>query len=1131
MSNTVNPLRGLARDPRLLARLRAGAADDAPAGGGAATAGQVSARPARAAPGWCATAGQEQIWFFDTMIPGTVVSNVALLVEVTGPLDLTALRRALTVLAARHEPLHTAFLAGDEHVEPVPAAQPAEPLRVHDLGAVVDGDRAQRELVDEAVRRPFDLAVGPLWRMVAIRRGDVSHLLVLVIHHIVSDGYSLLVFGRELVHAYRCLAAGHAPDFAPLPVTYHEFARWQREQLEGQEAAADLRYWQSTLRDLPHPVEWPYQREDGQLDGYDAETVEVSIDEPLSAAIRRFATAQRCSPYMVLLAGFAGLVHRVTGCADLVVGTPSAGRPPHVGDELIGYFANMLALRLRIGQNPTGRSLLETVREESLEGLAHQRTPFLDVVRAVAPPRRTGTHPIYQMIFTSPPPLPSETVGETGFRFIEGNSGQSLYDLEMQIPESDGARHGFLRYRSQLFDREQAQALVDAYLRLVTQLVDRPDRALSTYSLLAPEVRGRVVSEWNDTTRPYPADRSLSQLFEQRVDADPHAPALDYPGIRRSYGELDALSNQLARHLIARGVRAEDRVGICLRRSADWIVCALAVIKAGAAYVPLDPDYPPDSLAHMTRACGAKIVVAHRAVRDRLPETDVVVLDDAWNIIAAQPQTRPGIHAAPDALAYVMFTSGSTGRPKGVAVTHRNVVRLVRGTDYVSLRPGDTMAQASNISFDAATFEVWGALLNGGRLVGLTKPELLDTAALGARLRQAGVDTLFLTTSLAMQVARSAPQTLSGVRQLVFGGEQPDAYAIANLLAHDPPARIVNGYGPTETTTFAAAHTCAAPAAAGERIPIGRPIANTQIYVLDGAGAPVAPGVAGELCIGGDGVARGYWNEPELTAARFVPDHLSGRRGARLYRTGDLGRFRHDGAIEYLGRIDRQVKIRGFRVEPGEVEDCLHRSGLVRHAAVRPWRDPTGEMMLVGYLVLAEPGRGEQPVREHLRAMLPAHLVPAVLIAVDELPLTDNGKLDERALPPPRPAGAGGEQRPDTDTEAQVAAAWQELLGVADIGRYDNFFDLGGHSLRVTRAVARLATLRGVDIPLVTLYEHPTVAGFAAAVDQLCAAAAPAAEQAPEPGGDVGDLLDELLTLDDAGLARLVDTQHGDGDE
>jgi amino acid adenylation domain-containing protein len=1125
MPNTANPLRGITRDRSLVARLHDG------------TSGELVTSAAEPVPAWCATPGQEQVWFFDTMTPGTAVSNLPLLVDVDGPVDLTAVRRAVNLIVARHEPLRTAFVSFEDSVLPVPAARPYEPVVVHDLATVPPDEReaAERRLVAEVAREPFDLAEGPLWRMAVIRRSDVSHLLVIVTHHIVSDGYSMVVLRQELIEVYRSLLAGRAPDLAPVPVTYQEFARWQRDRLAGAPARADLEYWREALRDLPGPVEWPYAQGGREHSRYDAETVEVTIDAELSAGIRRFASTERCSPQMVLLAGLAGLIHRVTGGTDVLIGTPTAGRPPHVGDGVIGYFVNMLALRLPIGADPTGRSLLHSARDASLDGLAHQGTPFLDVVRVLQPERRPGVHPIYQIIFTSPPPLDSCTVGATTFGFAEAGSGDSLYDIELQLPETAGARHGFLKYRTALFDREQAQALVDGYLRLLTCLIASPDRPVAGYPLLNERVRDRVVREWNSTATGYPRDSSLPELFEEQVDATPDAIALDYAGTRLTYRELDRRANQLAHHLAAHGVGVEDRVGLCVDRSSDWMLCALAVIKLGAAYVPLDPEYPLDSLAHMVAACGATVLVAQRRSRDRVPSgATVLVLDDEWAAVEGRPTSRPGTRIHPDGLAYVMFTSGSTGRPKGVAVTNRNVVRLVRGTDYVSLRPGDTMAQASNISFDAATFEVWGALLNGGRLVGVSKADLLDPVRLGERLREQHVDTMFLTTSLAMQLARLAPETLGCLRQFIFGGELPDAYAIGNLLAHDPPERVLNAYGPTETTTFASTLPCVGPIEPGARVPIGRPIANTRIYVLDDRGEPVAPGVAGELYIGGDGLARGYWNEPALTASRFVPDRLSGEPGARLYRTGDLGRFRTDGAIEYLGRIDRQVKIRGFRVEPGEVEDCLHRSGLVRHAAVRPWRDPDGDVTLVGYLVLADPDRGEAAVHEYLRGALPAHLVPTVLVAVSELPLTANGKLDEQALPPPR-RSTGTADSAETETERQVAAAWQELLGVPAIGRHDNFFELGGHSLRVTRAVARIAEQRGVDIPLVTLFEHPTVAGFAAAVDELRAAAADVLRTAAAPADDgtggIAELLDEVSRLSAADLALLAGAERGEPGE
>jgi amino acid adenylation domain-containing protein len=634
--------------------------------------------------------------------------------------------------------------------------------------------------------------------------------------------------------------------------------------------------------------------------------------------------------------------------------------------------------------------------------------------------------------------------------------------------------------------------------------------------LLSDAEREQTVVAWNDTAVAYPRNGSLAVLFEEQADRSPDAPALRFGDDQLSYRELDERANQLAHALAGLGVGAEARVGLCLGYGADWVIGALAAVKLAAVYVPLDPDYPADRLAYMAEDSDVRVVLVRSATAGRLAGTaaHLVDLDEVAPAIAAGPLGRLARPAHPDHLAYLMYTSGSTGRPKGVAVTHRNVVRLVLGIDYVDFRPGDSVAQCSNISFDAATFEVWGALLNGARLAGITKDDILDPARLGERIREEGIDILFLTTSLGMQVARDHPAALAGLRCFVFGGEQADPHALRALLAHGAPQRLVNGYGPTETTTFAAAHECHGLGPGDTVVPIGRPLSNTTLYVLDESLDPVPADVEGELYIGGDGVARGYVNRPGLTADRFVPDHLGGVPGRRLYRTGDRGRHRPDGTVEVLGRADRQLKVRGFRIEPGEIEDCLLRTGLVRHATVQPWHDAAGDTHLVGYVVPAEPEVTTEAVRARLSDELPDYMVPHLIVSLLALPVTVNGKLDVRALPDPT-----GQFRdrvdgnaPGTPGERRIADVWREVLGVAEVGRHDSFFHLGGHSLKATQVVSRVSAAFGTQVPLRLLFDHQTLAAFAAAVDGLAAAPGRAAVAGPaRPAnnalGSIADLL------------------------
>ncbi|MCW3845271.1 non-ribosomal peptide synthetase [Micromonospora yasonensis] len=651
---------------------------------------------------------------------------------------------------------------------------------------------------------------------------------------------------------------------------------------------------------------------------------------------------------------------------------------------------------------------------------------------------------------------------------------------------------------------------------LLARAATRPDGRLSDLPLLDEETRRRFVAEANATDTAYPRERSVPELFAEWAARRPDAPALRDGDRVIGYGELDRRANRLAGRLRERGVGGESLVGLCFADTATWVVAALATLKAGAAYLPLDPGYPVERLALMCADARPAVLLHPAALADRLPDdgTPRLVVDHE---AGDGPDEPPAVTVHPDQLAYVMYTSGSTGRPKGTGVSHRNIVRLVRDTDFVDVRPDDVMGQAATMSFDAATLEVWGALLNGACLADLDINDVIVPDRLRERLRDTGVTMMFLATSVARQLATEAPDALAALRYLTFGGEQADRTAVRRLRAACPDTTLVNGYGPTEGTTYTTTYDCARLTDEDTVVPIGAPVANTRVYVLDHHLQPVPPGVLGELFIGGDGVARGYLGRPGQTAEAFVPDPFGPRPGGRLYRTGDLVRQRPDGLIEFVGRVDHQVKIRGYRVEPGEVTEALRGGGLVRDAYVRADRDAAGDARLVAYVVPAD-GVDVAAIRDRAREQLPDHLVPAVFVPLPGLPLNRNGKVDAAALPAPEEAAEPESVALRTSTERTVAEIWQDVLGVPVRDRDDDFFDLGGRSLKATRVRSRLAVAIGADVPLRLVFDHPTVAALAAAADEIAAAADRPAAAAESPGplpagppaGDLAGLLDQL---------------------
>ncbi|MEV0428716.1 non-ribosomal peptide synthetase [Micromonospora sp. NPDC050495] len=815
---------------------------------------------------------------------------------------------------------------------------------------------------------------------------------------------------------------------------------------------------QPQVRALPEPPELPYPPAPAGP-GVAVVALPAGSDESL----------------VVVLAGLLALLRRRTGRRELLAEVPA-------GD-------GWRPLPLRLSADPTWRELRDLVRAATADA-ATADAATADAATGDGPEPEPAAGAYRPVVSIGPDPLPAGARGE----------------LRLTV-----AADGTLTVR-----HRHAEPVAAELTLLLARLRDRPDGRLSDLSLLDDETHRRSVLAVNATDTGYPRDRSVPELFAEWAARRPDAPALRDGDRVLSYRELDRRSNRLAGRLRALGVGAESLVGLCFADTAGWVVAALATLKAGAAYLPLDPGYPVERLALMCADARPAVLLHPAALADRLPAdgTPRLAVDDATG---DGPDAPPTVTVHPDQLAYVMYTSGSTGRPKGTGVSHRNIVRLVRDTDYVAVRPDDVMGQAATMSFDAATLEVWGALLNGACLADLDIDDVIVPERLRRRLREQGVTMMFLATSVARQLATEAPDALAALRYLTFGGEQADGTAVRRLRAACPDTTLVNGYGPTEGTTYTTTYDCARLADDDPVVPIGGPVANTRVYVLDHLLQPVPPGVLGELFIGGDGVARGYLGRPGQTAEMFLPDPFGPRPGGRLYRTGDLVRQRPDGLIEFVGRVDHQVKIRGYRVEPGEVTGALRGGGLVDDAYVRADRDAAGDARLVAYVVPAA-GADLPAICARAREQLPDHLVPAVFVALPALPLNRNGKVDAAALPDP---GAASEPAPDlplTPTEQAVAEIWQDVLGVPVRGRDDDFFDLGGRSLKATRVRSRLSAAIGAEVPLRLVFDHPTVAALAAAADEIAAAAgrpvAAAGPADPLPGGppaaDLAGLLDQL---------------------
>jgi amino acid adenylation domain-containing protein len=1043
---------------------------------------------------------QERLWFLDQLRPGEISYNLPFALRLRGALDVDALERALGEIVRRHDALRTVFQERGGTPVQVIAPFGGLPLPVTDLSHLPPEMReaeVQRELVAESGTRPFDLAVGPLFRVSLLRLDAREHVLLLSQHHIVSDGWSMGVLYRELSALYEAYREGGKSPLPELPVQYADYAVWEREQVEGAVLDRQLSYWRERLAGAPELLELPTDRPRPPVQTYRGGTVPVELSAELLERLQALGRGEGATLYMVLLGAFQVLLSKYSGSDDIVVGSPIAGRTRAEVEELIGFFVNTVVLRTDLSGDPSFREVLRRAREVTLGAYEHQEVPFERLVAELQPERSLSHTPLFQVILTLQTAgggidaLPGLEVSA-----VEAERVSAKFDLSLALtPTSRGLRGG-LTYPTDLFERGTVERMLGHLERVLEQVTADADLRLSELELLGPAERTLVLEEWSRTEAGYPADRCIHALFEAQAARTPGAIAAVYEGEALSYAELNARANQLAHALRRRGVGPEVRVGICLERSLEMVVAILAVLKAGGAYVPLDPAYPADRLAFILADSATPVLLTRETLRGALPAregVEVVSLDGAAEEIAAESAENPQSGAGPDSLAYVIYTSGSTGEPKGALIEHRNVARLFSATDaWFGFGPDDVWTLFHSYAFDFSVWELWGALLYGGRVVVVPFDVSRDPEAFHALVQREGVTVLNQTPSAFRQFIRVDGERGGelALRNVIFGGEALEPASLREWVERrgaDTP-RLVNMYGITETTVHVTWRVLGREDVfGGSGSPIGRAIPDLRLYVLDPARRPVPVGVPGELYVGGAGVARGYLNRPELTAERFVDDPFA---PGRLYRTGDRVRWMADGTLEYLGRLDEQVKIRGFRIELGEIEARLAEHAAVREVVVLAREDVPGDRRLVAYVAGAVEG---DALRAHLRQSLPEYMVPSAFVVLDRLPLTANGKVDRRALPAPELASADERYvAPRTPAEEVLAGIWAEVLRVERVGVEESFFELGGHSLLATRVVSRIREVFAVELPLRALFEGPTVAEMAGRVEEIRRAGLPA---------------------------------------
>ena len=1030
---------------------------------------------------------QQRLWFLEQYQPGLTAYNCASAFHITGKVKLDVLEKTLNEIVQRHAILRTVFSPKDS--TPAQRILPHSPfmLDLKDLTSLPISIREAEALkiITEDAQHPYNLTNGPLFRFRVLKLSDEKWVLAVQLHHIIFDGWSANVLLDELSALYEAFHAGKPTPLPELALQYADFATWQSNVFQGKTLAASLKYWRNHLGKNPPDLDLPTDHARPAVQTYCGDTIKLVLSPTLSEALRSLSRKEGVTLFTTLLAAWRTFLHRYTGQTDIIIGSAVAGRTRVALENMIGFFVNMLAIRLDLSENPSFLDLLKLEHETTLTAYENQEIPFDSVVTDLLSSRDSSRSPLFQVAFAgqNTRTAPVQFAGLTA-TIEELNNKTAKFDLTLYAVDAGEKILLPLEYNTDLFDASTIQRWIQNFQILLEGIVEDPHQRIDTLPLLSDTERQQLLTEWNkNAIVPYPRESSIPELFEAEVAAHPDTLAIVTDTTTWTYRELNEKANILAHRLRTLGINKEMFVGLCMERSAEMIAATLGILKAGAAYVPLDPAYPPARLQYMLNDVKPLALLVSQKSAARVGDTFSTyphpVIDVGMALADNGTRTNLDIVSKADHLAYVMYTSGSTGTPKGVCIEHRGVVRLVKGLNYASLDSSETLFHFAPISFDASTFEIWGALLNGARLV-VYPAELPSLKELGDAILRHGVTTLWLTAGLFHQMVESNLASLCDLRQLLAGGDILSVAHVRRVLERIPSITVINGYGPTECTTFTCCYPMRNTLEPCLSVPIGHPISNTSIYILDAALQPVPIGVAGELYVGGDGLARGYLNAPELTAERFIPNPFA---PGRLYKTGDIVRYLPDGRVSFLGRADGQIKLRGFRIEPGEIEATLLSHPAIKEAAIILRASHIGDKRLAAFVAIRQHETlDKENLRQYLSDRLPAHMIPTDIILLTELPLTPNGKLDRHALEKLQPESL---TTPDTyapprnEIETKLTKIWAQLLDLKTVGIHDNFFKLGGHSLLAIRLVVCFRSACGFDISLRDLFECPTIAQLA----------------------------------------------------
>ena len=1045
---------------------------------------------------FAASFAQQRLWFIEQLMPGSVVYNIPGAIRILGPLNVTALEKSMQEVVRRHESLRTRFTTIKGDLVQVIEDHAEVPMILEDLDGLVEHERpsqAQRLALEE-VRKPFDLKCVPLMRARLFRLGTQEHILVLTLHHIIADGWSLGILVREISSLYASIDGGTPSRLADSPIQYADYSVWQRERLAGGVLEQQMEYWKKQLAGVT-PLELPTDHPRPSIQSYRGKTIYFQFPSMLTQKLREFSQRESVSLYMILLAVFQVLLFRYSGQRDIAVGSPIAGRTTPETEEVVGLFINTLVLRADLSGNPAFDEFLKRVRNVALDAYAHQEAPFEKLVEMLAPDRNLSRTPLFQVMLTLQSAAQSEVrLGAAKVETYLVDTATAKFEITLLMTENGREIDCSWDYALDLFDASTMEQMITSYQTLLTAIASNPKQSIAQLPLLSRAQKEQILA-WN-RIQPQPVDHTVDQLFALQAAKTPQNIAVTFEKNSLTYHDLNTRANRLAHYLIKLGVETEVRVGICIERSLETLVGLLGIIKAGGTYLPLDPNYPPERLGFMLEDSHAAVLLTEGKLKSRLPGRNrtLVLIDEDWPLIQQESSENPKVEIDPDNACHVIYTSGSTGHPKGVLTTHANVIRLVSQTwPWFNFNEKDVWTFFHSYAFDFSVWEIWGALLFGGRLVVVPHLVSRSPAEFLELLAREQVTVLNQTPSSFKQLmqARQAEgeRPELSLRAMIFGGEALDFQSLQSWLDYEPAVRFVNMYGPTETTVHSTYHEITEDEIRDHqtRSKIGRPIPDLIVHVLDEDMQLVPNGVKGEIYIGGHGLARGYLDQPALTAERFLSDPYSTVPGARLYRTGDQGSRRKDGCVEYFGRLDFQVKIRGFRIELGEIESLLSVCPGVRESVVIVREDVPGDRKLVAYQV-AEEGLTVDKLHDYLKERLPEYMMPSAFVLLEAMPLTPNRKIDRRALPAPsasRGLDDASYVAPRTPIEERLAVIWSEMLGVTRVGVEDNFFELGGHSILATRMAYRSREIFHVDLSLRSLFQFPTIANTARLIEKL----------------------------------------------